>query len=253
MEWDFQNEAHSYLTEKGISLPPLNLGKRPPGVVVQQSHCPNCKHKISWWENIPVISYVFFLRGKCRGCKNPISIQYPMVEILTGILFGLAFYILGLTPFFLFSLAFIALLISISGVDFKTTYIPDNMVYSLLWLGILSAAFQINPYTNVTQSVFGAAIGYVSLWSFFWVFKLLTGKEGMGYGDFKLLAALGAWLGMEALLPIIVIASISGSIVGIILLKKNKESKPFAFGPYLVLGGMTMILYQPQILSLIHP
>jgi len=236
LEWRWRQEALSFLNLEPDPTP------EPPNVVTKASHCPQCGHAIRWWENIPVISFLL-LKGKCRGCKTPISWQYPLVEILTGILFGLAALQFGPTWFWVSSVIGISLLIAASGIDFKIMILPDPMMYSLLWLGLLTAVLGWGTLTP-SQAIIGAMVGYLSLWSVFWLFKLITGKEGMGYGDFKLLAALGAWIGAPSLLPAIMVAAFTGAILGIIQLKRQKESQPFPFGPFIAIGGLIEWLSQ---------
>lgn len=215
--------------------------KIPPGIIVKSSHCPKCKHKLSWWENIPVLSYVL-LRGRCRGCKTKISIQYPLVELVTGILFALVVWRLGVTWQGLAGLVFAACMVTLSGIDFRTKLLPDSITLPLVWLGLLLSLN--HAFVSPQQAILGAAIGYLSLWSVFWLFKLLTGKEGMGYGDFKLLAAIGAFFGVNAIFPVILISAGIGSLVGglwLVLKGKNSQTQ-IPFGPYLAGAGMVQLL-----------
>lgn len=237
--WNWTQEARDFL-----ELPP-HEDHAPPGIVVKRSFCPSCQHQLSWWENIPLVSYIV-LRGKCRSCKSPISWQYPLVELAMGIGAAVAVAVWGWNTHALIASALVAVLIACSGIDFKVQLLPDQIVLPTLWAGLL---LSITPYAFVspTASIVGAAVGYLSLWSVFWLFKLLTGKEGMGYGDFKLLAALGAFFGPFAVIPVLLIASVLGSVVGIVLLKTAKESRPFAFGPYLAMGGIVYLYLGPWI------
>ncbi len=194
------------------------------------SSCPKCQHKIRTWENIPLLSYLF-LKGKCSSCRTSISIRYPLVELLTAIIFLVVAFYYPPGWQLLVLLFFSSLLIILSGIDIDHQLLPDPLVYILLWSGLTAAiaGLTISP----VDALIGALAGYLSLWTIFWLFKLLTGKEGMGYGDFKLLAALGAWLGWKFLLPLIVIASILGAVVGGLSMLIFKAGNKIPFGPYL--------------------
>ena len=215
-------------------------------LMLPRSKCPKCAHQIKWYENIPVLSYLF-LRGKCSACKTAISLRYPMVELVTGALFFYCIWRWGLTPTGLAWCGFSATLLSLSMIDWDTTLLPDDMTLPLLWAGLLLAALKL---TNVSleSAVWGAAAGYFSLWLIYWIFKLITGKEGMGFGDFKLFAALGAWYGWQALIPIILMASVIGAIVGIALKfsSKLREGGYIPFGPFLGLAGFSAMFFGPQ-------
>lgn len=216
---------------------------------VPRSHCPECNHKIKAIENIPIISYLF-LRGKCRNCGVKISLQYPLLELLTAVLTTFVVWKLGFTWQALGGVVFTWSLIALSGIDIKTHLLPDNITLPLLWLGISFNLFSI--YTDLHASVLGAIFGYLALWFVFHLFKLVTGKEGMGYGDFKLLAALGAWLGWQSLPLIILLSSAVGAIFGItmILTKLQKRSEPIPFGPYLAVAGWVAMLYGNQLIAM---
>lgn len=209
-------------------------------LMVPRSRCGHCGHSISALENIPVISYCV-LGGKCAGCKARISVRYPLIELFTALCFGYCGYQWGLTPTGGLWAAFSAVLISLIMIDWDTTLLPDNMTLPLLWAGLLASLL---GYTGTTliDSVTGAMVGYLSLWAVYWAFKLVTGKEGMGYGDFKLLAALGAWLGIGALLPILLASSIIGAIVGIAMKFSNslREGGYIPYGPFL--GGAGLVI-----------
>ena len=208
----------------------------PPGIVRERSHCPHCKHPLSAADNIPLFGWLL-LRGRCRYCKARISIQYPLVELLSGVLSAIVVWKLGPTWPALAGLLLTWVLIALSGIDFRTQLLPDQLTLPLLWLGLLLA---LNPmFVAAPSAIIGAAIGYLSLWSVYWLFKLLTGKEGMGHGDFKLLAALGAWMGPMALLPIILLSSLIGAIVGgsLIALKRHEGGMPMPFGPFIAMAG----------------
>ena len=228
-------------------------GKEPPAgaqapfnLMTPRSRCPSCGHAVQWYENVPVLSYLF-VRGRCSACKAPISARYPMVELLTGALFFFCIYRWGVTPAGFVWCGFSAALVALAFIDWDTTLLPDDITLPLLWAGLLSAAFQ---WTNVPlhASVTGAAAGYLSLWLVYWGFKLATGKEGMGYGDFKLFAALGAWFGWQALVPIILMSSIIGAIVGIAMkiFSSLREGGYIPFGPFLVGAGLTAMVFGPS-------
>lgn len=210
-------------------------------LMVPRSACVHCGHKITALENIPIISYVV-LHGRCVQCKKPISLRYPLVEILAALLSGLVAWHFGFSLLTLAALIFVWALIALAVIDLNTQLLPDDITLPLLWLGILVNLN--NGFTDIDSAVIGAAVGYLSLWSIYWCFKLLTGKEGMGYGDFKLLAAIGAWLGWAMLPLAIIFSSLIGAIVGISLILKSKHDKNTAipFGPYLV-GGALVALF----------
>ena len=220
----------------------------PPGIVRQASHCPHCKHPLAAYENIPLVSWLA-LRGRCRHCKAPISIQYPLVELLTCVLSAVVVWRFGLTWAALAALLFTWTLIAAAGIDLRTQLLPDQLTLPLLWLGLLIALVPL--FADARAAIMGAAIGYLSLWCVYWLFKLLTGKEGMGYGDFKLLAALGAWMGAVALLPIILISSFIGAVVGVIALQLRGQdrSTPIPFGPFLAAAGWVWFVFGDAILS----
>lgn len=214
----------------------------PYNLVWPGSHCPNCKHAIRAWENIPVISYLF-LKGKCSGCSDRISIRYPLVELATGLIAGVI-----ATQFGVSSQTFMALLlawslISLTLIDFDHQLLPDNITLPLLWLGLIANLF--GQFVSIEDALWGAIGGYLSLWLVYWAFKLLTGKEGMGHGDFKLLAALGAWLGFQMLPLIILLSAFVGAVVGvsmIVIMGRDKEI-PIPFGPYLAAAGFIALLW----------
>lgn len=208
----------------------------PPGIVREPSHCPHCKHPLAVKDNIPLFGWLL-LGGRCRYCKVPISIQYPLVELMSGVLSAVIVWKFGPTWPAVAGLVFTWMLIALSGIDFRTQYLPDQLNYPLLWMGLLLSLLAM--FVLPTAAIIGAAIGYLSLWSVYWLFKLLTGKEGMGYGDFKLLAALGAWMGPSALLPIILASSLIGALVGgsLILLRKHQRELPMPFGPFIAAAG----------------
>ena len=215
-------------------------------LMLPRSRCPKCAHQIQWYENIPVVSYLV-LCGKCSACKTPISFRYPTIELVTGALFFYCIWRWGLTPTGLAWCGFSATLLSLSMIDWDTTLLPDDMTLPLLWAGLLLAALKITT-VSLESSIWGAAAGYFSLWLIYWIFKIATGKEGMGYGDFKLFAALGAWFGWQALIPIILMASVIGAIVGIALKVSShlREGGYIPFGPFLGLAGFSAMFFGPQ-------
>ncbi|MEC5215823.1 leader peptidase (prepilin peptidase)/N-methyltransferase [Actimicrobium sp. GrIS 1.19] len=234
-----QRESDNYVAvESGKPLPHddrFNL-------MVPRSACPKCGHAISAIENIPVLSYLA-LRGKCRQCKTPISIRYPLVELFTGLLSAALVWHFGAGLAGMATLVFAWLLIAMSCIDADTQLLPDDLTYPLLWCGLL---VNLNAtFVPLDEAVIGAALGYVSLWTIYWAFKLLTGKEGMGYGDFKLLAALGAWMGWKMLPAIVLMSSVVGAVVGIALIVFSKRGRdnPIPFGPYLAAAGMISLLF----------
>jgi leader peptidase (prepilin peptidase)/N-methyltransferase len=213
-----------------------------------RSACPKCGHMITALENIPIISYLA-LKGKCRSCKNPIGMRYPLIEALTGILIGLVSWKFGYSSTTLFAWAFTFTLITLTFIDFDTQLLPDDMTLPLLWLGLL---FNLNTgFTDLKSAVIGAVAGYLILWSIYWLFKLVTGKEGMGYGDFKLLAAIGAWFGWQLLPAVILLSSVLGAAIGIglIVFTKRGREVPMPFGPFLAIGGITALFLGQELAS----
>lgn len=207
-----------------------------------RSACPHCNHKIGALENIPVISYLF-LRGKCKGCGAPISMRYPVVEAISGILSAYAAWHFGFGMAAVAAILFVWALIALTCIDLDTQLLPDDITQPLLWLGLLCNLS--NTYTSLPNAVIGAIAGYLVLWSVYWLFKLTTGKEGMGYGDFKLLAAIGAWLGWQMLPLVILLSSVVGAVVGITLIVAVKHGRdiPIPFGPYLAGGGLIALFW----------
>lgn len=205
-----------------------------------RSRCPACGHQIAWHENIPLFGWLR-LGGKCSACKAPISKRYPFVELLTGVLFAAVGWRFGATPVALLWCGFVAMLLALSGIDWDTTLLPDDLTYPLLWAGIVAAA--LGWTIALPDSIWGAVAGYLSLWSIYWLFKLTTGKEGMGAGDFKLLAALGAWLGLKMVLPVVLAASVVGAVIGIGMKASGalREGRYVPFGPFLALGGLVVM------------
>lgn len=223
--------------------------QEPYNLSVPASTCPQCQHRIRWYENIPVLSYLV-LRGKCSSCATPISLRYPFVELLTGLSVAYVIYLFGANLVGL-AAAFLTFgLICLIYIDIDHQLLPDKITLPLLWLGLIANSF--NLFTSLESAVYGAVAGYLSLWSVYWVFKLITGKEGMGYGDFKLLAALGAWAGLSQLPLIILLSSLVGAIFGItmIVFKKHEQQNPIPFGPYLAIAGWVALIWGDQITSL---
>jgi leader peptidase (prepilin peptidase)/N-methyltransferase len=215
--------------------PPYNL-------IVPRSACPHCNHPISAWENIPIVSYLL-LRGKCRGCGAAISPRYPIIEAISGLLCAYAAWHFGFGPAGAGALLLIWALLALTAIDFDTQLLPDDITLPLLWTGLL---FNLSGvYTDISSAVLGAVFGYLALWLVYWGFKLATGKEGMGYGDFKLLAALGAWMGWQMLPLIILLSSLVGAVVGITLIVAFRHGRniPIPFGPYLAGGGLIALFW----------
>ncbi len=214
----------------------------PYNLLTPRSACPHCNHQIGALENIPVISYLF-LRGKCKGCGAPISMRYPIVETVSGVLSAYAAWHFGFGPTGVAAILFVWALIALTCIDLDTQLLPDDITLPLLWLGLL---LNLNgAYTSLANAVIGAIAGYLVLWSVYWLFKLTTGKEGMGYGDFKLLAAIGAWLGWQMLPLVILLSSVVGAVVGITLIVAVKHGRdiPIPFGPYLAGGGLIALFW----------
>jgi leader peptidase (prepilin peptidase)/N-methyltransferase len=223
--------------EKAIAdLPPLTLAR-------PASRCPACGHRIRWYENIPLLSWLV-LRGKCSACAAPIGLRYPLVELGTAALFAAVAWRHGPLPETLLWCGVTATLLALAVIDWDTTVLPDALTLPLLWAGLVAAALGWLPGLPLLQSVSGAAAGYLALWAVYWLFKLATGKEGMGFGDFKLLAALGAWLGWQAILPIVLMASVLGAAVGLAMKAGGtlREGRFVPFGPFLAGGGLVVML-----------
>lgn len=213
---------------------------------VPRSGCPYCGHAIRWYENIPVVSYLA-LRGRCSQCGKGIGLRYPAVELATGALFAWAGWRWGLGVTGLAWCGFAAAVLALACIDWDTTLLPDDITLPLLWAGLIASASGVLPLA-LSDALWGAVAGYLSLWSIYWAFKLLTGKEGMGYGDFKLFAAFGAWFGWQALVPIILMASVIGAVVGIAIKFRGqlREGGYVPFGPFLALGGLTAMVFGPN-------
>jgi leader peptidase (prepilin peptidase) / N-methyltransferase len=236
MERGWRTESAELLGVKIAETPEITLSK-------PRSRCPSCGHAIRWYENIPVVSYLA-LRGKCSACKTPISARYPAIELLTGVLFAACGLRFGAQPGVLLWCGLAATLVALAFIDLDTSFLPDDLTLPLMWAGIVSAALGWIPVT-LAASVGGAVAGYLSLWFVFHAYRLIRGKEGMGAGDFKLLAALGAWMGWQAIPSIILLASAVGALVGIALIvfRRHDRDVPIPFGPYLAGGGVAALFF----------
>jgi len=239
MERDWQSQCAELKGEDLPTYEPLSLAR-------PRSRCPNCGHPISALENIPVLSWLL-LRGRCSACKSRISVRYPIVEVLSGLLTAFAAAHFGFGWSATGAIFIIWCLIALTFIDFDTQLLPDSITLPLIWAGLL---FNLSAvFTDLQSSVLGAMAGYLSLWLVYWAFKLVTGKEGMGYGDFKLLSALGAWLGWQMLPLIILLSSLVGAVVGILLivLARRGRNVPIPFGPYLAAAGLLALFWGKQL------
>ncbi|MEA2078679.1 MAG: A24 family peptidase [Pseudomonadota bacterium] len=241
MERGWQAQCKDYLGESAAEESPLTLVK-------PASHCPHCGHKIRFYENIPVLSYLW-LRGKCSACQQAISIRYPLIELLTGILSAVIAWHFGFDWQAGTALLLTWALIALSMIDTDHQLLPDSITLPFLWLGLTLSLFPV--FADMRSSLIGAIAGYLSLWIVYQLFKLLTGKEGMGFGDFKLLAVLGAWLGWQSLPMIILLSSAVGAVLGgaMIAIQGRDRAQPIPFGPYLAIAGWIALLWGEQISS----
>lgn len=242
-EW--RKDCCHYLEENYNAKIQLDISKEPVepfNLVKPDSTCPSCGHQIRAWENIPVISYIF-LKAKCSNCKTPISFRYPFIELLSAVLAALCAWHFGFSLAGFSAILLTWALISLALIDYDTQYLPDQITLPFLWLGLILNLN--NTFTDINFAIIGAIAGYLSLWSVHHLFKLIRKKEGMGYGDFKLLALLGAWMGWQFLPVIIILSSLVGSVIGIslILFKKHKREIPIPFGPYLAIAGWIALLW----------
>ena len=246
MERGWRIESAELLDVKIDDTPEITLS-------TPRSRCPSCGHPICWYENIPVASYLL-LRGQCSACKAPISLRYPAIEVLTALLFAACGLHFAAHPTVLLWCGFAATLVALAFIDLDTTLLPDDLTLPLMWAGIVSAALGWIPVT-LAASVGGAVAGYLSLWFVFHAYRLIRGKEGMGAGDFKLLAALGAWLGWQAIPSIVLLSSAVGAIIGIalIVIRKHDREVPIPFGPYLAGGGVAALFFGEQLSRLWLP
>lgn len=244
MEQDWRCQCEEFL-----EVPEKQRAKQQPITLAKPaSTCPSCGHGIRAWENIPVVSWLL-LGGKCAACKAKISPRYPIIEAVTALFSVLTIATLGHTGAALWALPFVWVLIALTVIDFDTQLLPDSLTLPLLWLGLIVNHFGV--LTDFSSAFWGAVAGYLSLWSIYWAFKLITGKEGMGHGDFKLLAALGAWLGWQLLPAVILLSSLVGAVVGISLMvfRQHGREVPIPFGPYLAAAGLLCLWFGPQIQS----
>ena len=241
MEQEWRQDCHMFLHPEQAIIDESKLTLSKPA-----STCPKCSTEIRWYQNIPVISWLI-LRGKCGSCQNPISIRYPLIELLTALASLVIVSVFGPTLQMLFGLLLTWILIALTFIDFDTQLLPDRYTLTLaaLGLGINSYAIYISP----TSAIWGYIIGFLCLWIVYYLFKIVTGTEGMGYGDFKLLAALGAWMGPLMLPLIVLLSSLVGAIIGIVLLKIRKENQPFAFGPYIAIAGWIAFIWGEPIMK----
>jgi leader peptidase (prepilin peptidase)/N-methyltransferase len=246
LERDWDGQAADLLEQKNLAEVAKKL-RRPTGaarynLITPPSTCPNCGHRIRAYENVPILSYLL-LRGRCSSCKSAISIRYPVVEAASGIIAGYIGWRFGLSLAMAGALIFAWSLIALTVIDIDTQLLPDDITLPLLWLGFL---VNLNgSFVPLQSAVIGAVAGYLSLWSVYWLFKLTTGKEGMGYGDFKLLGAIGAWLGWKMLPVVILLSSLVGAIVGVglIVFARHGRNTPIPFGPYLATAGLVALLW----------
>ena len=241
LEHEWQLQARELLQGDVALDAPLQEAP-PPDLVFTGSHCPQCRHKLGALDNIPLLSWLF-LRGRCRYCRASISVQYPIVEVLSALASAAIAWKFGFGWPLAAGLIFTWTLIAASGIDARTQLLPDQLTLPLLWLGLLIALIPL--FVAADAAIIGAAVGYLSLWSVFWLFKLITGKEGMGYGDFKLLAALGAWMGAASLLPIILLSSLVGALIGgaALALRGQDRSTPIPFGPFIAVAGWMWFVF----------
>ena len=254
MERDFRVEATSILNGEAAARKEAEAQGRF-NLMVPRSRCPKCKTKITALQNIPIISWLV-LRGKCANCKTSVSARYPVIEAVTGMLTALIIFKLGANWAGIGGMLLLWSLVALTMIDYDTQLLPDQITLPLVWAGIVFSVIPhsgVFPATDLQSSVFGAIAGYLTLWSIYWGFKLVTGKEGMGYGDFKLLAALGAWLGWQLLPVIILLSAVVGAVTGIamILLAGHKRETPIPFGPYLAGAGILAMLWGAELNSLL--
>ncbi|MBP8120361.1 MAG: prepilin peptidase [Burkholderiales bacterium] len=241
MDAEWRQQCIEFLHPEQVENSPA--GDKPRyNLVVPRSACPSCGHNISAIENVPVLSYLF-LGGRCKACRAPIGLRYPAVEALTGLLTGFVAWHFGVTWAALFAIVFVWALVALTFIDADTTLLPDDITLPLLWLGLMVNAGGL--FVDLRSAVIGAIAGYLILWLVFWAFKLATGKEGMGYGDFKLLAAIGAWLGWQTLPLVILLSAAVGTVVGIagIILKGRDKGAKLPFGPYLAAAGFIALIW----------
>jgi leader peptidase (prepilin peptidase) / N-methyltransferase len=232
-----------------LEIPEDRSSSPPPGIVHEPSHCPHCQHRLGALENIPVLSWLV-LRGRCKHCHASISMQYPLVELLCALGSAAVVWKFGFGWQAAAGLALTWILIALAGIDVRTQLLPDQLTLPLLWLGLLLSLVPV--FVGCRESIVGAAAGYLSLWSVYWAFKLLTGKEGMGYGDFKLLGALGAWMGPTALLPIVLMSSLIGAVIGgaFLAIRGGDRATPIPFGPFIAAAGWVWFVWGNSLMAL---
>ena len=248
MERSWRQEFNDYFADAAAEPQPEASAQATYNLVLPRSACPHCGHTITALENIPLLSWLW-LKGRCRSCQAPISARYPLVELLTGLV-SLAIALTQPTGLALLGALLLSwTLIALTFIDLDKMLLPDQLTLPLLWLGLLLNL--VGTFASLTDAVIGAAAGYLVLWSLYWGFKLLTGKEGMGYGDFKLLAALGAWLGWQCLPLILILSSLVGALVGITLiaLRRHEQANPIPFGPYLAMAGWIALLWGEPLIN----
>lgn len=249
MERQWLDECTDMLASQDGAAPSASATQPPVrfDLILPASRCSSCGHTITWYENIPLLSYLA-LRGKCAACKTSYGLRYPAVELACGLLFAFCAWRWGASWTALVWCGFSAALLALALIDWDTTLLPDSINMPLLWAGLIAAALQLNPLTHLTDALWGAVAGYMSLWLVYWAFKLVTGKDGMGQGDFKLYAALGAWFGWTALVPIILMSSVIGLLIGLVM-KFRSNLRPggyIPFGPFLAGAGFTALVFGPQ-------
>lgn len=242
LEWQWTRDSREMLGEPELYDPP------PAGIVVERSHCPQCRRVLRPWENIPLLSYAL-QRGRCRGCGTRISLQYPLVELTTALLVLACVWRFGFGWQGFGAILLTAFLIALAGIDLRTRLLPDQLTLPLLWLGLIASLETL--YIEPKAALLGAIAGYVSLWSVWWLFRQLTGKDGMGHGDFKLLAALGAWVGLKGILPTVLLSSLVGALIGSVWLamKGRDRATPIPFGPYLAIAGWLVFFWGEAMLD----
>ena len=236
MERQWQQDAAKDVTEHTSLHPPFNLA-------TPSSHCPQCQHRLAWWENLPVLSFVA-LKGRCHACHARIGWRYPAIELFTALALAACFQHWGLSLQAVVWSGFVGTLLALAVIDWDTTFLPDPMTQPLTWAGLIVAALGLSGL-SLSDALWGAVGGYLSLWLVYWLFKLCTGKEGMGYGDFKLFAALGAWFGWAALIPLILLASLAGIAVGLVLKSRQqlREQHYIPFGPFLAMAALVYMIW----------
>jgi len=236
MERQWQQDAAMDVTDSAAPHPHFNLA-------TPSSHCPQCKHRLAWWENLPVLSFLL-LKGRCHACHARIGWRYPAIELFNALALAACFHHWGLSLQACAWAGFVCTLVALAVIDWDTTFLPDQMTQPLIWAGLIVSALGLTGLT-LSDALWGAAAGYLSLWSVYWLFKLCTGKEGMGYGDFKLFAALGAWFGWAALIPLILLASLTGIAVGLVLQRRQqlREQHYIPFGPFLALAAGAYLIW----------